>query len=173
MTVKGDDALRFAKLTNGRDELILVTKHGQSVRFSERDVRPMGRTAAGVHAIRLKKNDEVVGADVISTATLHAPNSKLLVVMENGYGKHTLLKQYKKQRRGGSGIKTAKLTPKTGLVVNGRIPGGEQIELITISRKGQVIRTELSTIPVLGRATQGVRIMRLGEEDAVASITTL
>ena len=172
MTLKGDDALRFAKLTSGRDELILVTQRGQSIRFSERDVRAMGRQAAGVLAVRLKKNDEVVGMDVINYQ-LPVTNNRLLVVMENGYGKHTLLKNYKKQRRGGSGIKTAKLTPKTGAVVSGKIVGGEELELITISRKGHVIRTELSTIPVLGRATQGVRIMRLEEGDAVASITAL
>ena len=96
----------------------------------------------------------------------------MLVISENGYGKQTLLKQYKKQRRGGSGIKTAKVTSKIGNVVGARLVTEEATELITISRKGQVIRTTLATIPVLGRATQGVRVMRL-EDDKVASITTL
>ena len=173
MALKKEDSLRWVKLTGGQDELILVTKKGQAVRFSEKDVRPMGRQAAGVKALRLKKEDEVVGMDVVSYRLPVISNRKLLVVMENGYGKHTSLKQYKKQRRGGSGIKTAKVTSKTGQVIGATIVSEEEEELIAISRKGQVIRTALATIPVLGRATQGVRIMRMEEGDAVASITTL
>ena len=131
----------------------------------------MGRQAAGVHAVRLKKNDSVVGVDVIHKEQI--ATAKLLVIMENGYGKQTLVKQYKKQHRGGSGIKTAKVTPKTGAIVDAHIIGGEETELIAISRKGQVIRTELASVAVLGRATQGVRIMKLDAGDMVASITTL
>ena len=172
ITLKKGDSLRWAKATSGGDELILVTKKAQSIRFSEKDVRAMGRQAAGVKALRLKKGDEVMGMDVIIGKTQVAED-KLLVVMENGYGKHTLLKHYKKQRRGGSGIKTAKITPKTGNVVGATIVGKEETELITISRKGQVIKTTLATIPVHGRATQGVRIMKMEAGDAVASITTL
>ncbi len=182
ITLKGKDELRFAKLTSGSDELMLVTHKGQAIRFAERDVRPMGRQAAGVHAMRLKKGDEVVGTNVIqsdkpphtgSLRSRQAEGDKLLVVMEHGYGKFSFLKQYKKQRRGGSGIKTAKITQKTGTIVGARIVGEEEAELITISRKGQVIRTTLADIPTLGRATQGVRIMRLEQGEAVASITTL
>ncbi len=173
ITLKKEDSLRWVKSTSGEDELILVTKKGQSVRFSEKDVRAMGRQAAGVKAMRLKKEDEVIGMDVIENAKIKNQNGKLLVVMENGYGKHTLLKQYKKQRRGGSGIKTAKVTAKTGSVIGATIVGEEETELIAISRKGQVIKTTLATIPVLGRATQGVRIMKMDEGDAVASTTTL
>lgn len=172
ITLKGSDVLRFAKSTSGGDQLILATKRGQAIRSSEKDVRPMGRQAAGVHAIKLKKGDEVVGMGVIATKEQSA-NGRLLVVMENGYGKQTLLKQYKNQRRGGSGIKTAKVTPKTGAVVGTYIIGEEETELIAISQKGQVIRITLATIPTLGRATQGVRIMRLDLRDLVASITTL
>ena len=166
MTLKGKDALRWSRVTKGGDELVLVTKAGQSIRFSEKDIRPMGRQASGVRAIRLKKNDEVVGMDVVE-------NAKLLIVTENGFGKHSLLKHYKKQRRGGSGIKTAKIISKNGKIVGARIIGEEESELIAISRKGQVIRTTLGTIPVLGRATQGVRIMKMDSGDTVASITTL
>lgn len=173
LTLKKGDSLRWAKATSGQDELMLATKKGQSVRFSEKDVRPMGRTAAGVRAMRLKKGDEVVGMDVIPSSKFQVPNSKLLVVTENGYGKQTLVKQFKKQRRGGSGIKCAKITSKTGNVIGAHITEEEAEELIAISRKGQVIRTTLSAITVLGRATQGVRIMKLDSGDAVASITTL
>ncbi len=191
ITIKGGDALRWARLTDGGNDLILVTKNGQAIRFSEKDVRPMGRQAAGVRAMRLKKDDEIVGTDVIASAAQAAaekkigsgggsagdkkaaPIDKLLVVMAEGYGKQTAIAQYKRQRRGGSGIKTSKVTPKTGKVVNARIVDGNVEELIAISRKGQVIRTELGTIPMLGRATQGVRIMKLEAGDAVASITTL
>jgi DNA gyrase subunit A len=170
LTIKGGDALRWAKLTTGNDELILVTRKGQAIRFSEKDVRAMGRQAAGVISIRLKKEDEVVGAEVITKEMAAA--GKILVISENGYGKQTLLKQYKKQKRGGSGIKTAKVTSKIGNIVGAQIINEDVTELITISRKGQVIKTTLATIPVLGRATQGVRVMRL-EDDKVASITTL
>ncbi len=175
MTLKNDDSLAWARSTSGKDELILVTRKGQAIRFAERDVRPMGRTAAGVTALRLKKDDEVVGMDVIKNRTLEAGNqiSDLLIVMENGYGKKTSLKEYKRQKRGGSGIKTAKVTPKTGVLVSSRIVDSEGEELIAISQKGQVIRTPLAAIPKLGRATQGVRIMRMDAGDAVASITTL
>ena len=175
ITLKGGDVLRWAKLTSGQDELILVTKKGQSIRFAEKDVRPMGRTASGVRAVRFKRGDEVIGIDVIVSNKKQETidKAKLLVVMENGYGKQTLIKQFKKQRRGGSGIKCAKITTKTGNAVDAQIVDEEVEELIAISRKGQVIRTTLSTIPTLGRATQGVRIMRMDSGDAVASITTL
>ena len=171
ITLKGQDSLRWAKLTEGQDELILVTQKGQSVRFSEKDVRPMGRQASGVHAIKLKKGDAVVGMGALSKEQI--ASGKLLVVMENGYGKQTDIKQFKKQRRGGSGIKCAKITSKTGDTVGAEIIDQEVEEIVAISRKGQVIRTPLSAIPVLGRATQGVRIMRMDSGDGVASITTL
>lgn len=173
LTFKSGDALRFAKISGGSDEIILVTKKGQAIRFAEKDIRPMGRTAAGVRAVRLKKEDEVVGMDVIKSQTSKVNGQKLLVVMENGYGKHALIKQFKKQRRGGSGIKCAKVTSKTGSVVGAHVISEDEEELVAISRKGQVIRTALSSIPTLGRQTQGVRIMKLDSGDAVASITTL
>jgi len=171
MTLKQSDTLGWARHTAGVDDIILATKNGQSIRFSERDVRAMGRQAAGVTGIRLKKGDEVVGMDIIRGKEGEA--TYLLVIMEMGLGKQTPVKQYKRQRRGGSGIKTAKVTQKTGRVVNARIINPEESELIAISRKGQVIRTMISSVPTLGRRTQGVRIMRMDQKDAIASITTL
>ena len=172
ITLNAGDRLGWARLTSGRDELILVTKHGQSIRFKEAEIRAMGRQAAGVHAMRLKKADEVVGMDVIENEKMKMQNEKLLVMMENGFGKQTTLKQYKTQGRGGSGIKTAKITSKTGPAISAYIIDAEESELIAISRKGQVIRMEIGAIPVLGRATQGVRLMRLDAGDAIASVTT-
>ncbi len=172
ITLNAGDRLGWARLTSGRDELILVTKQGQSIRFKEAEIRAMGRLAAGVHAMKLKKGDEVVGMDVIDHDKIKAKDEKILVMMENGFGKQTTLKQYKTQGRGGSGIKTAKITPKTGPAISAYIIDAEESELIAISRKGQVIRMEIGAIPVLGRATQGVRIMRLDAGDAIASVTT-
>ncbi|MFY9463049.1 MAG: DNA gyrase C-terminal beta-propeller domain-containing protein [Candidatus Sungiibacteriota bacterium] len=181
LTIKSGDMLRWARITGGKDEIMLITKQGQAIRFYETDIRPMGRQAAGVHAMRMKKDDEVVGMDIITSAeskkikdkNTAAVNGKLLAVMENGFGKTTPLTQYKRQHRGGSGIKTAKITPKTGALVSARIIAGEEEEIIAISRKGVVIRTTLATIPSLSRSTQGVRIMKMEEGDAVASIITL
>ncbi len=172
ITLNANDRLGWARLTNGRDELILVSKRGQSIRFKESEIRAMGRQAAGVHALKLKKEDEVIGMDVIYHEKIQAKDEKLLVMMEHGFGKQTALKQYKTQRRGGSGIKTANITPKTGSAISAFIIDTEESELIAISRKGQVIRMEIGAIPTLGRATQGVRIMRLDAGDAIASVTT-
>jgi len=172
ITLNNGDRLGWARLTHGRDDLILVTKQGQAIRFKETDIRSMGRVAAGVHAMKLKKGDEIVGMDVIDHEKMKSKDGKILVMMENGFGKQTALKQYKTQRRGGSGIKTAKITSKTGPAISAYIIDTEETELIAISRKGQVIRTEIAAIPALGRATQGVRIMRLDAGDAIASITT-
>ena len=128
----------------------------------------MGRGAAGVKGLRLKGGDEVIGMDVISKKE---GKQYLLIVMENGYGKRTEISQYKTQGRGGSGVKAAKITGKTGPIVMSCIIEGtaDEEDLIVISQQGQVIRTSVKSISVLGRATQGVRIMRLEEKDKVAS----
>ena len=164
---KGDLLKKVVK-TTGEDDIILATKNGISIRFKEKDIRPMGRSAAGVKGIRLKKQDEVIGMDVIEK---RPGKQYLLIVMENGYGKRTEISQYRVQGRGGSGIKTAKITSKTGPLVLSSILEDiiEEEDLIVISRKGQVIRTSVKSISLLGRATQGVRIMRLEEGDKVAS----
>ena len=167
---KGKDELGWVKLTSGKDEIILVTKNGQAIRFSENDVRDMGRGASGVGGIRLKNGDVVSGADVISAQQKEA---EILIVMSKGYAKRTKIKFYKRQKRAGSGIKTAKVTEKTGLVVSAKILNPEEEDLIAISKKGQLIRTPLADVSILGRATQGVRVMRLKEGDQISSITTL
>ncbi|MEK7658827.1 MAG: DNA gyrase subunit A [Patescibacteria group bacterium] len=175
---KGDLLKKVVK-TSGEDDIILTTKNGIAIRFKEKDIRPMGRGAAGVKGIRLKKGDEIIGIDVISTyASAEAsvdkgkkPKQYLLVVMENGYGKRTEISQYRLQGRGGSGIKTANITSKTGPIIMACILEDikEDEDLIVISRKGQVIRTGVKSISLLGRATQGVRIMKLDGGDKVAS----
>ncbi|OIO46103.1 MAG: DNA gyrase subunit A, partial [Parcubacteria group bacterium CG1_02_39_15] len=169
ISLKRGDALKWVRKTAGLDELMLVTKKGQAIRFKEKEIRPMGRSASGVKGIRLRKGDEVVGMDIVN-AKCKMQNAKLLVVTENGYGKRTDLKEYRLQGRGGSGIKTAQVTPKTGNLVASRVLGetGEE-DLIVISQRAQVIRTKISSIPKLSRATQGVRLMHLGAGDKVVS----
>ncbi len=176
ISLKKGDVLRQASKTTGEDEIILVTKKGQSIRFKEKEIRPMGRTAAGIKGIRVRKEDEVIGMDVIQNPKSKIQNQKLkqylLVVTENGYGKRTDLKEFKPQGRGGTGIKAAKVTSKTGDLVSFKVLIGEE-DLIVISQKGQVIRTKISSIPKSGRPTQGVRIIRLAEGDKVASATCI
>jgi len=173
ITLKKDDLLRKVAKSTGEDEVILVTKNGQTVRFKESQIREMGRPAAGVRGIRLKKGDEVIGMDIIKPITNNLKSKTyLLVVTENGHGKRTDLREYRLQRRGGMGIKTAKTTLKTGNLVTSKVLTDEE-DLIIISQKGQVIRTKISQISKLSRATQGVRIMKLEEGDKVASATCI
>ncbi len=167
-----DDELIAAFFVGKGDEAMLSTRKGQSIRFKASDVREMGRGASGVRGVRLGTSDTVVGADVISK-DLEKP--ELLVISENGYGKKTKLSEYKVQGRGGSGIKTIKVTPKTGVLIISKVlaGGSEEPELVAISKKGQVIRVSLEEIPTLGRQTQGVRIMKLHAGDSIASLTCL
>lgn len=168
MTLKKGDSLRKVAKTTGEDEILLITKKGQAICFREKDIRPMGRTAAGIHGIRLKKNDEVISMDVTTEKCLPG-KCYLLVVTENGFGKRTDLREYKIQGRGGSGILTARITSKTGELAASMILTGEEEDLIVISKKGHVIRTKVDSISKLNRATQGVRIMKLEPGDTVAS----
>jgi DNA gyrase subunit A len=170
--LKKGDQLKWAKLTGGSDQVVLATRQGQSIRFEEKQVRPMGRGASGVRAIKLKKqNDEVAGFDIIKGREGDAV-AKLLVVMEHGFAKQTPLKEYKTQSRGGSGIKTAEITPKTGPLTSAHVIMEEK-EIFAISAKGQMIRTELGTVRMTGRAAQGVRIMNLKEGDRLAGIVVI
>ena len=168
ISLKKGDALLAVRKTTGSDEIIIVTKNGQAIRFLEKDVRPMGRSASGIHGIRLKKGDEVVGMDVI-TKSQNSREPFVLVVTENGYGKRTAAKEYRLQSRGGSGIKTANVTAKTGALVYSCVLAGDEEDLIVISRKGTVIRTQIDSIAKISRSTQGVRLMKLDEGDKVAS----
>ena len=166
-----NDQLISASFVEKGDESIVVTEKGQSIRFKESDVREMGRNAGGVRVVRLSKGDSLVGADVIKKSQ---KDPSLLVIMENGYGKKTDLKEYKTQKRGGSGIKTAKITGKTGKLIASKVIDEAEIEeVIAISKKSQVIRVDIKEIPVIGRQTQGVRVMKLREGDAIASLTCL
>ncbi|MBL7155341.1 MAG: DNA gyrase subunit A [Candidatus Portnoybacteria bacterium] len=174
INLKKGDKLKWAKLTVGQDQVILVTVQGQSIQFKESDIRSMGRSAAGVKGIRLRKDDRLVGMEIITKSKeQQAVNNKLLVVTENGFGKKTDLKYYKVQKRGGMGIKTAKITSKTGNIVVSQILKEEQEDLIAISKKGQVIKTKLKDISSLGRATQGVKVMKLAKGDKVASVACI
>ncbi|MFA5013622.1 MAG: DNA gyrase subunit A [Candidatus Paceibacterota bacterium] len=172
INLKSGDALCSARKAGDGDEIILATKQGQSIRFPEKDVRSMGRAAAGIKGIRLKKGDELIGMEAIRKAQLKDKKYYLLVLMEHGYGKRTLLSEYKKQGRGGSGVKIAKITAKTGGLAKIELIENQE-DLIVISSKGQVIRTKISSIPKLGRDTQGVRIMKMKEGDKVASAACL
>jgi DNA gyrase subunit A len=171
--LKSDDVLEWVKPTTGKDDIILVTAEGASIRFSEKDVREMGRGAAGVRGIRLKNRDRIVGMDVIEADTGKHSKFELLAIMENGFGKRTNLEEYRVQGRGGSGIKTAHVTDKTGKLVMGIVINErEERDLMAISMQGQVIRMPIKSISVLGRDTQGVRVMRFKEaKDAVSSVT--
>jgi DNA gyrase subunit A len=164
------DELKFAFLASKGDNVFLATKKGQSIMFKESDVRVMGRSAGGVRGMKMSSNDEIVGADAVQTKD---KDLFVLTMSSIGFGKKTKLKDYRQQKRGGSGIKTAKITAKTGQLVIAKAVDPEMEELIAISQKGQVIRTPLSGIPVLGRQTQGVRIMKLKQGDSIASLTCL
>ena len=164
------DELLFAMFVSEGDEVALATSLGQSIRFKEKDIRIMGRNAGGVRAMKLKKGDILIGGGIVKNGST---SGEILVVGENGYGKKTSLKEYKVQKRGGSGIKTAKVTGKNGKLIAAHVVTEEKSEIVAISKKSQVIRTDLKDIPSLGRQTQGVRIMRLREGDHLASIVCL
>ena len=165
------DELHSANFLDKSDEVIIATKMGQSIRFKEADVREMGRGAGGVRGIKLvKASDNIVGVGIIKKSD---KDISFMVISENGLGKRSEIEEYKTQGRGGSGVKTFKITPKTGNVVAAGIVTEEQSELIAMSKKGQVIRVEIDAVPVQSRSTQGVKIMRPREGDSVASVTFL
>ena len=173
ISLKGKDRLVSAHLSQDGDSVSIVTSKGQSIRFDEADVRAMGRTAAGVRGMTVKKGDVVVSAEMVPAS---AKKASLLVIMNKGYGKKTDMEEYKIQGRGGSGIKTAEVTAKTGEIIGAKVLTGaeaEEEEIVVISKKGQVIRTSSKEIPSLSRATQGVRIMKMREGDSIANMVAL
>lgn len=158
------DELRWIRRSNGDDEIVMSTNFGQAIRFKESDARPMGRAARGVRGIRLRAGDSVVGMD------LAREDQKLLVMSENGYGKLTKIDHFASHKRGGVGIKSAVVNKKTGNIVTVVSLDPSASEVLMISTKGQTIRVSLQDIPTLGRTTQGVRVMRLNDDDTVTSI---
>ncbi|MDD3190196.1 MAG: DNA gyrase subunit A [Candidatus Pacebacteria bacterium] len=173
ISLKKEDSLIWVKTSDGDDEVMVVSSDGQAIRFSEKDIRSMGRSASGVAAIRLKSGSKVVGMGVIEKGQEN--NEFVFSITENGFGKISELKFYKVQKRGGSGIKTAVLNAKTGKLVSAYIVSEDDLkkDILIISRKGQIIRIAFGSVAKSGRATQGVRIMRLGQGDSIASATTI
>jgi DNA gyrase subunit A len=167
------DELKWVKYSNGDDQIMLSTELGQAVRFSEKDIRPMGRGASGVKAMRMKGSDQMISMDVIGMDR-ESQSLQVLIVTENGLGKKTDLSFYKVQKRGGSGVKTLKVSEKTGKIVSMHvIPTQGEHDLVMISQHGQTLRIKLDNVSTLGRATQGVRVMRLDEGDKIASTTII
>ena len=158
------DELRWIRMTDGDREVVISTSQGLAIRFHEKDVRPMGRVSRGVRGIRLRAGDQVIGMDVVSEDT------NIFVISEYGYGKRTKIAQFTAHARGGVGIRSAVVNTKTGKLMGVKALTDEEDEVIIISTQGQTIRLGLKDIPALGRATQGVRIMRLNDKDSVASL---
>lgn len=171
ITLEKGDTLGWVSPSTGSDEVVLTTNDGQAIRFKESDVRPMGRNAAGVRGMKLKNVDVLVGMDVVRSEK----DLELLILSQNGYGKRSDLKSYKVQKRGGSGIKTMKVTPKTGKLIGAKVVSMANIEddLILTSSKGTIIRIPFKSVPKLGRVTQGVRVMKPQPGDSVAAFTVL
>ena len=168
ITIKLDDGdeLRWVRGTTGENDIIISTSAGQAVRFNEKEVRPMGRAARGVRGVRLRPNDTVVGMDVVSDPD----NQKLIVMATKGYGKMTAATNFPPHKRGGVGVKVAAVTAKTGPIAAVHTLDPAAKEIIMMSTSGQAIRVAVKDIPTLGRATQGVRVMKLNDGDYVASI---
>ncbi len=161
-----DDKLSYVKMTHGEQDLILVSEQGKGIRFSEEDVRPMGRSAAGVNAIRLSSWDRVAGFDVVTA------DDDLLLITDRGYGKRTSLEEYRTQGRYGQGVRAMRLLDKSGKIVTARVVSIDD-EVTVISTNGLILRTAISNISQQGRDSQGVRVMDLKDDDTVASVAIL
>jgi DNA gyrase subunit A len=166
MDLEEDDELIGAKLAHADDDVLMITAQGKAIRFTVAELRSASRTSGGVRGIRLAKGDKVVSLN------LAPKGGELLVVTENGYGKRTPVDDYPTHNRGGGGVITSNVTEKTGLVATARVLAEKDNDLMIISAGGVVIRTDVSTISVAGRATQGVRLMNLGEGDSVVAVAT-
>ena len=168
ITLKDDDELITVRLTDGEDNVVLVTREGMCITFDEKDVRPIGRVAQGVIGIRLSDEDEVIGMESV----IAGGKATLLAITENGFGKRTELDEYRVQIRGGKGVITYKITPKTGKLVGVKI-ATEEDDVMLITDTGTIIRLQVKDISVLGRSTQGVTLMRTSDGGKVVSIETL
>jgi DNA gyrase subunit A len=164
-----DDELAWVRVTSGEDDIILVTEQAKAIRFHETDARPMGRPAAGVHGIRLAKNDRVMAVDVIDAVLAE---KDLLIISENGFGKRTALSEFNVQHRGGQGVTAIKLSARNGKVAGAQIADPDE-ELMLMSQEGIVIRMRIEQISRYGRQAQGVSVMKLGAGDRVVSMTVL
>ena len=168
ITLKEEDSLIDVRLTDGEDNVVLVTKKGMSITFDEKDVRPVGRVTQGVIGMRLDDDDSIIGMEPI----IAGGKATLLAITENGFGKRTELDEYRVQNRGGRGVITYKITPKTGDIVGIRIVNGDE-DVMLITDTGTIIRLNVEEISVLGRATQGVTLMRTNDGGKVVSIETI
>tara|TARA_B100001173_G_C15747474_1_gene445422 strand:- start:26 stop:676 length:651 start_codon:yes stop_codon:yes gene_type:complete len=165
ITIKEGDELLEAKLTNGTSQILIAVKSGKAIRFEESKTRPMGRGASGVRGIRLADgNDEVVGM-----VSVNDFDANILVVSENGYGKRSSLDNYRITNRGGKGVKTISVTEKTGKLVTLKSVT-DQDDLMIINKSGIAIRLEVATLRVMGRATQGVKLINLKDDDSIAAV---
>jgi DNA gyrase subunit A len=165
------NSLRWVRPSTGQDNVMMVTAKAQAILFKEGDVRPTGRSAAGVRGMKLRPDDQVVAMDVLTDPQLKTAD--ILVVFENGFGKRSAVEHFDIQNRGGMGIKAAAVTPRVGNVVYSAVTEDEGHELMLISSKGTILKTPLKSVKKLGRVTQGVTLMRLGDSDKVASATLL
>ncbi|MEK7499128.1 MAG: DNA gyrase C-terminal beta-propeller domain-containing protein, partial [Patescibacteria group bacterium] len=173
ITLNDNDTLEWVGVSSGTDRVIIATKNGQAILFPEKDIRPMGRTAAGVRAMKLKGDDEEVAMYVIKASQ---EGQEVMVITEEGFGKRTALTQYRIQKRAGSGIRTAQVTSKTGAIVRAIVLSSSDIEttdILVVSEKGQVIRISASSVSKQGRSTQGVRLMRPSDKSGKISTFTL
>jgi len=165
ITIKEGDELLEARLTNGESEIMMAVRSGKAIRFNESKVRPMGRTAAGVRGVTLAgERDEVIGMICLQNG-----NEDILVISENGYGKRSKLEDYRVTNRGGKGVKTLNTTEKTGQLISIKSVSDKN-DLMIITEHGLTIRLAVASISLLGRATQGVRLINLKEDDSIASV---
>lgn len=172
ITIREDDELLEAVLTNGKNEILLAAKAGKCVRFNEEQVRPIGRTGAGVRGINIEDNDEVIGMICIDPQATEGEQRHIFVVSENGYGKRSLLEDYRITKRGAKGVKTINITEKTGALI--AIKGvNDENDLMIINKSGITIRVAVSNIRLAGRATQGVRLINIKEGDSIAAVCSV
>lgn len=170
MKLKKHDILAWVRMAQKGDDIMLFTKKGQAIRFAEAKIREMGRQAQGIHGMRLRSGDEIIGCDIVA---MGGANQEILVASAQGFGKKSKITEFKTQSRGGSGMKTINVSEKTGALVSARVIDSTAEEFIAISEKGKTLRTFVKEIPTLKRATQGVRIMKLELHDRLRQVAIL